>query len=73
MERLYREGRIGYGEAKKRLAEKIETTFAPARRRYHEWLEHPEHLKAVLADGADKARRVAREVTRRARAACGVD
>jgi len=68
----YTAGGLGYGEAKKALLEKIDTTFADARTRREALLADPDALEDILRDGAKRARAVAREVTDRARAACGV-
>lgn len=55
----YRAGNFGYGEAKTALYESVLTYFAPARARFQEILQHPDHLEAVLKEGAIKARSVA--------------
>ncbi len=68
----YRKGAIGYGDAKKALMEKIEATFAGARARFAELNADPSVVEDVLREGGKKAREVAREVTDRARAACGL-
>jgi tryptophanyl-tRNA synthetase len=70
VERGFRQGGLGYGTVKKRLAELIVDHFAPARRA--EWLAHPERVAEIRAAGAERARRTARIVLERARAACGV-
>jgi tryptophanyl-tRNA synthetase len=72
VERRYREGGIGYGEVKSRLAETIIATFAPAREKRAEWVAHPERVRAVRTAAAEWARRTARVVLDRARQACGV-
>ncbi|MDE2508259.1 MAG: tryptophan--tRNA ligase [Planctomycetota bacterium] len=72
VERRYREGGIGYGEMKKRLAETISATFATARERRAEWAAHPERIAEVRAAAADRARTAARAVLDRVRNACGV-
>jgi tryptophanyl-tRNA synthetase len=73
VERRYREGGIGYGEMKNRLAEAIIQQFAQARELRAEWAAHPERIADVRADGAARARATARRILDRARAACGVD
>jgi tryptophanyl-tRNA synthetase len=70
--RRYREGGIGYGEVKSRLAEHIIAYFAPARERRAEWAARPERVAEVRAAAADRARRAACAVLNRARIACGV-
>lgn len=69
----YRQGGIGYGEVKKMLLSRIEEHFAEAHARRDELVRDPDLVADVLAEGAKRARRVAREVTDRARSACGVD
>lgn len=73
VERRYREGGIGYGEVKNRLAEAIIERFARARELRAEWVAHPERVAEVRASGAERARMTARAILNRARAACGVD
>jgi tryptophanyl-tRNA synthetase len=72
VDRRYREGGIGYGEVKTRLAEVMIERFAGARDRRAEWLAHPERVAEVRAAAAGRARATARAVLDRARAACGV-
>lgn len=68
----YRRGGYGYGHAKLALLDKIEEHFGPIRQRYDHLEQHPEEVEAVLARGARTAREVVRDVTDRARRACGV-
>jgi tryptophanyl-tRNA synthetase len=72
VERRYREGGIGYGEMKTRLAEHIIAAFAAPRERRAEWVAHPSRVAEVRVATAERARRAARCVLDRARAACGV-
>ena len=72
VERRYREGGVGYGEMKTRLADAIIATFAPAREKRAEWVAHPELVAEVRASAADRARKTAKVVLNRAREACGV-
>lgn len=72
MEERYRKGGLGYGEVKKALLAKVETTFAPARARRTELAARPDEVEDVLREGARRARAVAREVTDRARKLCGL-
>jgi tryptophanyl-tRNA synthetase len=72
VERRYREGGIGYGEVKSRLAEAMIARFAPARERRADWLAHPERVAEVRSAAAARARVTARIVLDRARNACGV-
>jgi tryptophanyl-tRNA synthetase len=72
IERRFREGGLGYGELKTRLAERIAAYFAPAREQRAEWVAHPERVAQVRAAAAERARKTARIVLERARRACGV-
>src|SRR4051794_7367704 len=72
VERRYREGGIGYGEMKNRLAEAIIERFAAARQQRADWVAHPERVAEVRAAAAARARAAARIVLDRAREACGV-
>jgi tryptophanyl-tRNA synthetase len=71
-EARYRQGGMGYGEAKSRLAGLFEETFAPARARYEEFARHPEEVRRVLADGGRRAREVASQTMREVRKVCGL-
>ena len=68
----YRSGGMGYGEVKKRLAEVINTRFAPAREKRAQWAADPVKLEEVRRNSAERARKTARIVLERARAACGL-
>ena len=72
MAALYRRGGFGYGEVKKALADEADSYFAAARQRRAELAARPEELRAILADGAARARKKASEVLARAEAACGI-
>jgi tryptophanyl-tRNA synthetase len=54
-------GRIGCVECKMRLATFLNDRLAPIRARRAELESHPEQLDAILASGAEKARKVASE------------
>lgn len=72
VEQRYRQGGIGYGEVKTRLAEAIIATFAPARERRVDLVAHPTRVAEVRAAAAERARKTARIVLDRAREACGL-
>jgi len=72
MENDFRAGGIGYGEFKKRLFEAIWEKFAPMRERRAELESNPGYVDQVLADGAAKAREVARKTMYRVRSAVGL-
>ncbi len=71
--RRYLNGGIGYGEIKGTLGDLIVARFAEAREKRAELVAHPERVAEVRSAGAERARKVARGVLQRARAACGVD
>lgn len=68
----YRAGGMGYGDAKKRLAELFEDHFAPLRERRDALLRDPGYVEDVLQQGAQRARAVARATLDQARAATGL-
>jgi len=71
-ERRYREGPMGYGEAKKRLAELMVEYFRPYRDKRAELENDMEYVKGVLADGAKKAKAIAVETLGTVRKAVGL-
>ena len=58
------EGKM-YGHLKVDLAELVVEYLTPVRDAAMEWIESPERLDSVLADGADKARAIARDTVSR--------
>ncbi len=68
----YRRGGMGYGEAKKLLAEVVERLLAPARERRQKLIDHPDEVENVLVTSARKARAVAQQVMAEVRDACGL-
>lgn len=68
----YRAGGFGYGEVKKAIADAAEAFFAEAHCRRAALMADPGAVRAILADGAAKARAKAREVLTRAQTACGI-
>ena len=73
MEARYRAGGLGYGTVKKELWERMQAYFEPMRRRREALAADPGAVEAVLRRGAERARAVARETLRRARAAVGLE
>jgi len=69
----YETGPMGYGEAKKRLAELLIEYFKPFREKRAELEGDPDYVRAVLAAGAERARQVARKTLARARKAVGLE
>ena len=70
-EQKYRIGNMGYGEAKKRLAELVIDYFKPYRKKRAELENNIDYVKKVLIDGAAKAKAVAVETLENARKAVG--
>jgi tryptophanyl-tRNA synthetase len=64
-------GGMGYGDAKKLLADALDTAFAEPAEHYAAYMADLKNIDAMLAAGADRARKVAGETLRRARAAAG--
>jgi len=71
-ENRYRTGPLGYGEAKKRLAELMIDYFKPYRHKRAELESDPDYVKEVLAKGAQRARTVAARTLARVRKAVGL-
>jgi len=71
-ENRLRAGGLGYGDLKKALFAHTWEYFAGARTRRAELAANPDHVEAVLKDGADRARLIASAVLKRARKACGL-
>jgi tryptophanyl-tRNA synthetase len=67
----YRTG-IGWGEAKAALFELLDAELGPARERYAALMADTARIDAILEDGAQRARAVARRTLDRVRAAIGV-
>ncbi|HBA86241.1 MAG TPA: tryptophan--tRNA ligase [Verrucomicrobia bacterium] len=73
MEERYRKGGMGYGQAKKELAEMFDAYFTPFRQKREELLRHPDYVDEVLRKGAEKAREEACKTMRLARRAVGLE
>jgi tryptophanyl-tRNA synthetase len=71
-EQRYRSGGMGYGQAKKRLAELVIEYFKPFRLKRAELEDNIGYVKGVLADGAERARAVAGKTLEKARQAVGL-
>lgn len=69
----YLSGGMGYGEAKKMLAEVVERMLGPARRNREDLAKNPDYVEDVLATAGRRARAVARLVMAEVRDACGLD
>jgi len=68
-----RAGGLGYGDLKKALFEHYWNYFAAARAKRAELVANPDYVKSVLRDGAERARKVASVVLKRARKAGGLE
>jgi len=71
-EQRYRAGGVGYGEAKKRVAELYEERFGPLRAQREAWAARPADVEDVLVSSSRRARAVAQEVMADVRSACGI-
>jgi tryptophanyl-tRNA synthetase len=71
-ENKYRSGGSGYGQAKTRLAELMIDYFKPFRQKRAELENNIDYVKEVLANGAKRAKAVARETLEKARHAVGL-
>ena len=69
----YRAGGLGYGTAKKELADLFEAYFAPMRAKRAELAANPKYVEDVLQAGAAKARALARATLQQARRAVGLE
>ncbi|THD69373.1 tryptophan--tRNA ligase [Robertkochia marina] len=67
----YLAGGFGYGHAKQALYELILERFAQERERFNYYMEHPEKVETILAEGAAKAAKVANGVLERTREKLG--
>ncbi|MGB2988070.1 MAG: tryptophan--tRNA ligase [Phycisphaerae bacterium] len=72
LEERYRAGGMGYGDAKKLLAEVVERVLGSARERREKLAVDPDYVEDVLRTSAAKARVVARAVMADVREACGL-
>ena len=68
----FQRGGVGYGEFKKRLLQATIDYFAPFREKRAEITADPKYVDRVLAEGAEKARTVARKTLARVRDAVGL-
>lgn len=71
MRNNYLKGGWGYGHTKKAILEKILTRFSKERERFDYFMNNRNEVDKVLAEGAEKARKVAKEVLGRARKKLG--
>jgi tryptophanyl-tRNA synthetase len=69
----YREGGMGWGEAKEELFRVVNRTLSPLRERFEAIMADPAGLDKILEQGAEKARPIAAATVRRFRKAAGLD
>ena len=71
MRKAYADG-IGWGDAKQKLFERIESELAPMRERYEALIASPAKIEAALLAGAKRARELAQPFMARLRQAAGL-
>lgn len=69
----YRAGGLGYGTAKKELADLLDAHFAPLRTKRAELAANPQYVEDVLREGVEKARQLAQITLQKARRAVGLE
>ncbi|HOK00168.1 MAG TPA: tryptophan--tRNA ligase [Termitinemataceae bacterium] len=69
----YRAGGMGWGEAKEALFQVMNRELTPIRERYEAYMANPTELDRILAEGAEKARAIARQTIQRLRRAIGIE
>ncbi len=72
MRKALEEGRLGYGEAKKQLAEKIIAYFQPMKEKYDYYQKRPNKVASILKKGAKKARKRAEATMKKVRESAGL-
>ncbi len=68
----HKKGTIKYSQLKETLASDIADYFAPFRARRQELEAKPEYVKEILAEGAEKAQKIARETMREVKGKIGL-
>jgi len=71
-EQKYRQGGLGYGEVKKRLAQLVTEYFRPYRDKRAELENNIDYVRQVLANGAQRAAAVASQTLEKVRNAVGL-
>ena len=67
----YLQGGLGYGQAKQEVFDLILTRFSDERNKYNYFIQNPTVVNLALSKGAEKARKVAKEVLLRVRKKIG--
>ncbi len=68
----YKKGKIGYGEAKKILLEKITRYFEPFNEKYQSLKSNPKKVEEILENGAEKVRKITLKTLEDVRKATGL-
>ena len=68
----YLNGGIGYGDAKKKLAETVNNYLKPYRQKYNEYMSDKAKLDEMLTNGAKKAREIAKETLKNVKKTLGL-
>jgi tryptophanyl-tRNA synthetase len=68
----FEKGGMGYGDAKQKLFESLELTFEKPTQLYNDYMADTRRIDELLAAGAEKARKVAKETLSAAREAVGL-
>ena len=63
---------LGWGEAKEIVFEKINSEIGPMRERYEAYMQEPEKVEAILREGVERIRPMARALVDRCRNAVGL-
>ncbi|MBL7897714.1 MAG: tryptophan--tRNA ligase, partial [Crocinitomicaceae bacterium] len=71
MRKNYVAGGWGYGHTKKAILDKILNDFSEERKRFDYYMANRNEIDKVLSEGAEKARKVARNVIERVRVKLG--
>ncbi len=68
----YRKGKIGYGDAKKALLQKIQDTFEPFQKKREYLAKHPKKVEKILEEGAKKVSKNTLKTLEKVRKATGL-
>ena len=72
LEQKYLAGGLGWGDAKQKLFEKINTYLADAREKYDYYIANPKLVEDILAKGAEKTRPIAIQKLKEIKDAIGI-
>lgn len=72
MRAQFTNGGVGYGDIKTQIAEKINTSLAPMRERYQQYINDPAAVEAILTAGRERANVVAEAKLAAVRKAVGL-